>query len=902
MAASPHAPLFDPETRSSGPTRAASWGYTPTRRCATATTSPCSTPRASPRCPAPSPPTRRLSTRYTARRNTVAVVTDGTAVLGLGDIGPLGGHAGHGGQGGAVQAVRRRRRRAGVHGDRHRRRARRGGRADRARRSAASTSRTSRRRAASRSSAGSRSGSTSRSSTTTSTAPRSWCSPACSTPRGCVGRQLADLRVVVSGAGAAGVAVTPDAARGRRRATSSSCDSRGIISPDRAGPRPATRRRSPRSTNPRGVHGALGDALAGADVFIGVSGGTVPEDEPSRRWRRDAIVFALANPDPEVHPDVAARHAAVVATGRSRLPEPDQQRAGLPRHLPRGARRRGAPQITEEMKLAGRARDRRPGGGADASTASCRACSRRASPRRSRRGSCPRPECRPGATDAGVMRGADRLPRVLAPVGVSSGGGQPVGPGRAPGLGGQRPDATASASEARRRPSATAAARCRRAARARPRVERVDAVLAGRGCRPRSTGRSPSCRPRGARRRGRGPRRGRPRGGRRCRAATESHCPKVGDPTRMSTTKSTSDAARCAVTYFACDGGTSAKWMPRTVPRRRDRDVGLRGRRSAWPMCLGEWSTAEALEEDPAVVGELARGDLAGAGDRERLGCPSAVGPSLGEQPVQVDAVAALDRGLGEHARSCRRRSSPLRQAISSRQPILGPAAPRRPGRTRLASQQRLVGAGVEPRRAAAQHADRAASPRARYASLTSVISSSPRGAGLEVARRSRRRRCRRSRGRSPRSCDFGLLRLLLDRQRPCRRRRTRRRRSARDRARGRRRRGRRRRSVLPRERACRARRRRRCCRRAPARRGSSPMKSAPMMNAWASPSGCGCTAYAIRCPTARRRRAAAGTRGWSCGVVMTGSRGCRPASASTAGSRSSACRRRQELLADAPA
>ena len=116
--------------------------------------------------------------------------------------------AGDGGQGGAVQAVRRRGRGADLPGHPGRRRDRRGGEGAGARRSAGSTWRTSPRRAASRSSAGSTRRWTSRSSTTTSTAPRSWCWPRCATPPPLLDRKLGDLRVVVSGAGAAGVAVT----------------------------------------------------------------------------------------------------------------------------------------------------------------------------------------------------------------------------------------------------------------------------------------------------------------------------------------------------------------------------------------------------------------------------------------------------------------------------------------------------------------------------------------------------------------------------------------------------------------------------------------------------------------------------------------------------------------------
>ena len=125
---------------------------------------------------------RQKAFDFTIKRNTVAVVTDGTAVLGLGDIGAGRRHARDGGQGDAVQGIRRRRRLPDL--PRLRRTPRRSsGRSPRSRRlSAASTWRTSRRRAASRSRTASRRCSTSRSSTTTSTAPRSWCSPRWSTP------------------------------------------------------------------------------------------------------------------------------------------------------------------------------------------------------------------------------------------------------------------------------------------------------------------------------------------------------------------------------------------------------------------------------------------------------------------------------------------------------------------------------------------------------------------------------------------------------------------------------------------------------------------------------------------------------------------------------------------------
>ena len=163
-----------------------------------------------------------------------------------------------------------------------------------------------------------------------------------------VGRSLESLRVVVSGAGAAGVAVT----RLLGRAGVSDivvCDSRGIIAPVRTD-LADHKRRLAATTNPRGICGALGDALVGADVFVGVSGGTVPEHELAG-MAPDAIIFALANPDPEVHPTVAARYAAVVATGRSDFPNQINNVLAFP-GIFRGALDSGAAQVTEAMKLA----------------------------------------------------------------------------------------------------------------------------------------------------------------------------------------------------------------------------------------------------------------------------------------------------------------------------------------------------------------------------------------------------------------------------------------------------------------------------------------------------------------------------------------------------------------------
>ncbi len=162
------------------------------------------------------------------------------------------------------------------------------------------------------------------------------------------GRVLADLRVVVSGAGAAGVAIA-DALLGAGIGDIAVADSRAVVSVDRTDLTPVKSALAAR-TNRSGFSGSLNDALAGADVLIGVSAGQIP-DEVVASMGPQAIVFALANPHPEVHPDVARRTAAVVATGRSDYPNQINNVLAFP-GLFRGALDVRATQITPSMKLA----------------------------------------------------------------------------------------------------------------------------------------------------------------------------------------------------------------------------------------------------------------------------------------------------------------------------------------------------------------------------------------------------------------------------------------------------------------------------------------------------------------------------------------------------------------------
>ena len=162
------------------------------------------------------------------------------------------------------------------------------------------------------------------------------------------GRAVEDTKVVISGAGAAGVAIARilQASGIRKLAV---VDRGGVIHPGRAGLTPV-KAEIAYETSEWGRTGQLSDALDGADVFIGVSGGTVGESAVER-MADDAIIFALANPTPEVHPDIARRHARVVATGRSDYPNQINNVLAFP-GLFRGALDVRASRVTEGMKVA----------------------------------------------------------------------------------------------------------------------------------------------------------------------------------------------------------------------------------------------------------------------------------------------------------------------------------------------------------------------------------------------------------------------------------------------------------------------------------------------------------------------------------------------------------------------
>jgi len=164
-----------------------------------------------------------------------------------------------------------------------------------------------------------------------------------------VGKTLPEVRLVLSGAGAAGVAIIKILqAEGAGEIVA--CDRAGVLHPDRDG-LDSSKRWVAEHTNPRRRRGSLREAVAGADVFIGVSGPNVLDPDDIATMADGAIVFALANPDPEVDPAGARRHAAVVATGRSDEPNQINNVLAFPGVF-RGALDAEAREISEAMKVA----------------------------------------------------------------------------------------------------------------------------------------------------------------------------------------------------------------------------------------------------------------------------------------------------------------------------------------------------------------------------------------------------------------------------------------------------------------------------------------------------------------------------------------------------------------------
>ena len=165
-----------------------------------------------------------------------------------------------------------------------------------------------------------------------------------------IGKKKEDCRIVVNGAGSAGIAISKLLLKfGFPYVTI--CDTTGIISKNRTNLN-WIKKEMAEVTNLDGLDGTLADAMKGADIFVGVSAPGVVTPEMVKSMNNDAIIFALANPVPEIMPDVAkAAGARIVGTGRSDFPNQVNNVVAFP-GIFKGALEGRAPQITEEMKLA----------------------------------------------------------------------------------------------------------------------------------------------------------------------------------------------------------------------------------------------------------------------------------------------------------------------------------------------------------------------------------------------------------------------------------------------------------------------------------------------------------------------------------------------------------------------
>lgn len=166
-----------------------------------------------------------------------------------------------------------------------------------------------------------------------------------------VGKKLSDVKIVASGAGAAGTAIIRFAmSAGARNAIL--CDRSGAIYAGRTDHMNEAKEAVARDTNPGRERGSLSDVMRGADAFLGVSGPGLLTADMVKTMNRGAIVFAMANPTPEIFPDEAkAAGAAVVATGRSDFPNQINNCLGFP-GIFKGALDVRASRITESMKIA----------------------------------------------------------------------------------------------------------------------------------------------------------------------------------------------------------------------------------------------------------------------------------------------------------------------------------------------------------------------------------------------------------------------------------------------------------------------------------------------------------------------------------------------------------------------
>ena len=165
-----------------------------------------------------------------------------------------------------------------------------------------------------------------------------------------IGKEVEDIKIVFCGVGAAGMACTRLLmASGVRNIVG--CDRRGAIHTGREDELNPAKRWYAEHTNPEGLSGGLSEVIVGADVFVGLSGPGILSVDDVRSMARDPIVFAMANPEPEIDPDLALPYVAVMATGRSDYPNQINNVLAFPGVF-RGALQCRASRITEGMKLA----------------------------------------------------------------------------------------------------------------------------------------------------------------------------------------------------------------------------------------------------------------------------------------------------------------------------------------------------------------------------------------------------------------------------------------------------------------------------------------------------------------------------------------------------------------------
>ena len=164
------------------------------------------------------------------------------------------------------------------------------------------------------------------------------------------GKKKEDCKIVVNGAGSAGIAISKLLLRyGFPNLTL--CDKSGILNKDSKDLN-WMQKEMMEVTNLEGKSGTLADAFVGADIFVGVSAPNIVSEEMVASMNKDAILFAMANPTPEIMPDLAKKAGAkVVGTGRSDFPNQVNNVVAFP-GIFKGALEGRAPQITEEMKLA----------------------------------------------------------------------------------------------------------------------------------------------------------------------------------------------------------------------------------------------------------------------------------------------------------------------------------------------------------------------------------------------------------------------------------------------------------------------------------------------------------------------------------------------------------------------